>query len=154
MTATNHALTGAIIGLAVTNPFIALPLAFMSHFLLDILPHFGYKGNKGFQEALRHRNSKILPIVELALFVIILVLLLRSSVSMWVYLCALLAVLPDFGGVWNYLAYEKHGKKQNKFLYYFHIRFHRPIQRYERPWGIYIEIIYFLIALTLTVKLL
>ena len=33
MRATNHALTGAIIGLTVQNPWVALPAAFLSHFV-------------------------------------------------------------------------------------------------------------------------
>lgn len=43
MTATNHVLTGAIIGLAVSNPFLAVTAAFLSHFVLDALPHYGNK---------------------------------------------------------------------------------------------------------------
>jgi hypothetical protein len=35
---------GAIIALAISQPLIALPLAFVSHFVLDALPHYGYGG--------------------------------------------------------------------------------------------------------------
>lgn len=41
MTAINHSLTGILIATVVDRPAIALPLAFLSHFFLDILPHFG-----------------------------------------------------------------------------------------------------------------
>lgn len=41
MTATNHALTGAAIAAVIRQPLLAFPLAFMSHFLCDALPHFG-----------------------------------------------------------------------------------------------------------------
>ncbi len=41
MTATNHAVTGAIIGLTVANPVAAVVAALLSHFILDMIPHFG-----------------------------------------------------------------------------------------------------------------
>ncbi len=40
MTATNHVVTGALIATSITNPAIALPLALLSHPLLDMVPHF------------------------------------------------------------------------------------------------------------------
>ena len=40
MTATAHALTGASIAYLVPNPTLALPLAFASNFLLDMVPHW------------------------------------------------------------------------------------------------------------------
>lgn len=40
MTATNHAITGAIIGALLPTPLAPI-IALASHFLLDILPHFG-----------------------------------------------------------------------------------------------------------------
>ena len=41
MTATNHVVTGIAIVALVPNPAISLPLAFLAHFALDALPHFG-----------------------------------------------------------------------------------------------------------------
>lgn len=35
-----HALAGATIATKITNPLIALPLAFLSNFLLDLIPHW------------------------------------------------------------------------------------------------------------------
>jgi hypothetical protein len=41
MMATSHAVSGAVIALAIREPVLALPLAFVSHFVLDSLPHIG-----------------------------------------------------------------------------------------------------------------
>lgn len=41
MTTTSHALTGAMIATVVKRPYLAIPLAFLSHFVCDALPHFG-----------------------------------------------------------------------------------------------------------------
>jgi len=35
-----HTLAGATIATKITNPFLALPLAFLSHFILDLFPHW------------------------------------------------------------------------------------------------------------------
>jgi hypothetical protein len=40
MTATNHGLMGIVIGAYMPLPY-AIPVAFVSHFILDALPHYG-----------------------------------------------------------------------------------------------------------------
>lgn len=40
MTATGHALVAALIVAKIPNPYISLPLAFVSHFALDLIPHW------------------------------------------------------------------------------------------------------------------
>jgi hypothetical protein len=41
MLVTNHVLSGALIGAAVRNPWVAFPLGFASHLALDVAPHWG-----------------------------------------------------------------------------------------------------------------
>lgn len=43
MRAINHTITGATIGALIQNPVIALPIALISHLVLDIIPHSGDK---------------------------------------------------------------------------------------------------------------
>ncbi|OGD86178.1 hypothetical protein A2Z23_02290 [Candidatus Curtissbacteria bacterium RBG_16_39_7] len=40
MTATAHALVGAVIAAKVGNPFLAYPASLGSHFLMDLIPHW------------------------------------------------------------------------------------------------------------------
>lgn len=42
MTATNHVVTGALIGSLTGHYWLALPIAFGMHFVLDSLPHINY----------------------------------------------------------------------------------------------------------------
>ena len=42
MLLTPHTLAGVVIATKVTNPYLALPLAFLSHFALDIVPHWDF----------------------------------------------------------------------------------------------------------------
>lgn len=43
MLSTPHSFIGLAIASSIPNPFISLPLAFFSHYLLDILPHWNWK---------------------------------------------------------------------------------------------------------------
>lgn len=40
MLETPHVIVGAAIAVAIPNPFLAIPLAFLSHFALDMAPHW------------------------------------------------------------------------------------------------------------------
>lgn len=143
MTITNHVLAGALIGIAINEPAIALPLALGSHFVMDALPHFGYKGNKGYSEALQHRLSYWVGVISLLTTMLVVALLIYNQ--LWLALAAgIMAALPDVLGVYNYRKYEKHGQKAHGILKVVHVQFHRAIQWCERPWGIYIELVTFM----------
>lgn len=43
MLSTPHILVGSAIVKIIPNPFISLPLAFLSHFLFDLAPHWDFK---------------------------------------------------------------------------------------------------------------
>ena len=50
MLETPHVAAGALIATKIPNPFIAIPLAFASHFVMDILPHWNPHLNKEMEE--------------------------------------------------------------------------------------------------------
>lgn len=134
MNATNHMAVGALIALTVKEPILALPLAFASHFVLDALPHFGYKKG-GYNYALKQKASLLAVIVDLVGVVILFKIL--SGASALVYLAMFLTYTPD---IYNFLRYwfaEKNAKslKIDKFT-----KFHRGIQWCERRWGLFVEI--------------
>lgn len=52
MLATSHALTAGVILKTIPDPKIALPLAFISHFVLDLIPHWDFMTDKN-----HHGNS-------------------------------------------------------------------------------------------------
>jgi hypothetical protein len=137
MTLTNHLLTGA--ALAKFLPVsIAIPLAFVSHFALDALPHFGYKT---IEERMCHLGIfKIVIMADVIFSVLIALWLLKSKHYFWL-VNGLIAYSPDLLWIYRFTVEEKFGKvkptKGNRF-----IQFHREIQKYERVWGIGVEIVY------------
>lgn len=96
-----HVLVGAAIGAKLQNPVLAIPLAFASHFVLDILPHWNPHINqeiKKFGKPTKFSTRLITVDSTLAL-------LIGSSIAlnyypdmakiMLILLCCFAAVLPD-----------------------------------------------------------
>jgi hypothetical protein len=148
MTATNHAITGAIIAVVIDKPVIALPLALLSHFAQDALPHFGYAGHGGYREGLKHRSLKFVMLADLLSFIPFLAILLVHNASIWVYLAAFLALSPDFYDFIAYFIFKKDAG-WNWFS-----KTASTIQWCERPWGIGVEILWYIGGLILLVELL
>lgn len=131
MTATNHILTGALIGGLVKQPYLALPLALVSHYVLDVLPHFGVSED----EKLIFR--KVL-IADTFLAFVILLWLAFTGLPQPVLLvaCGIVAASPDL--LWlPYFIAELRGKMK-PFGWYSRIA--KKIQWAERPWGMVIEV--------------
>lgn len=149
MTATNHALTGALIGLIITQPAVAIPAALFSHYALDMIPHFGtgLPEKKAFKTNL-FRNYLIIE--AFICFWIVLTLFLRQPAHWWLgAICAFVAAAPDllsFNRFWTIRA----GKPYKQGLYG---RFASRIQWFERPIGAVIEVVWCAAALFLLAKI-
>jgi len=99
MLSTPHLLVGAAIAHAVSEPTIALPLAFMSHFVLDATPHWDGSPHAPF-------SKKVIGAVvaDYAFgMTLIYALTLGNSNQPIVLAGAFLATLPDF-----IMAFSKH----------------------------------------------
>lgn len=137
MTATNHAATGAVLALAVQHPVIAFPLALISHFVLDILPHYGVPYDKRPQ----HQTFGRVFAIDAVMLPVTAIMLLLVAGASWVLVfgAMFLAISPDF--VWAYRYWrEKKGEvcEKNRFT-----EWHSRIQWGERPWGWIIELAWF-----------
>lgn len=147
MTSSNHMITGVAIAAAVKQPLLAVPLAFVSHFIFDAVPHFGFKDFRGFIPKIKYTVTKVSLIFDFVSWLIALYLALQIG---WLaFICGILAVSPDFSWVYWYFKYERKNipPKENWFT-----RFHKWIQWGERPWGIVIEIVYFMAIATILIK--
>jgi hypothetical protein len=143
MTLTNHLVTGAVLGKYLPLP-VAIPVAFASHFVLDSLPHFGFKNQANYQ---RHKKWWIAVVATDLLVSLLLTLwLLRAGHLSW-WLVGFVAFMPDLVWVpWLFRVIVRGdtagvGPRKERWF----IRFHAKIQRYERPWGIAVELAYLLV---------
>lgn len=145
MTATNHVVTGAVIGAAISNPVTAVPLAFMAHFALDALPHFGMS-----KSGITHTSRTFLYVLaaDMALALAVLLAIVGMGLSSWLLLavCGIACASPDLMWFWPWVQ-ELRGQKSKPAGWL--RRFHARIQWGERPWGIAIELIWFIGGLTL-----
>lgn len=132
MTATNHALTGAILGAFLPLP-VAIPTAFASHFVLDALPHYGIP------HELKNLSLKYKRIVLSDTVIASSLAVIAAWFQKWnMEIAAWAAYSPDITWVVYYFRHDKdlHFKPTNRFML-----FHRSIQICERPWGIVVELL-------------
>jgi hypothetical protein len=151
MTAANHAVTGALIAVIVDKPVLALPIAFLSHFVQDAIPHYGFPGHGGFGRALKHRLFRIMFYTDPILLAIVLGILIHYSADAWVYLAALLAIGPDFEWLFAYFGFERRNKVPPRTPF---AKIHAQVQWAERPWGAIVELAWFILGTALLITLL
>lgn len=150
MTATNHALTGAIIGLVVGEPLVALPAALASHFVCDVIPHFGSSLPK--KVRLKTAGFRNYLIVDASLCVLLVVCLAIFQPQNWLLaaVCAFLATSPDLFWINKYLK-TRRGKHWKRGAF---TTFAGKIQWFERPIGAVVEIAWFIAAVIILVPFL
>lgn len=148
MTATNHALTGAIIGLSVANPFVAVIAAFLSHYICDAIPHF----DEDIGAERMKKSSFKLYLAADALFCVVLVVVLaifRPELWFLGIVCAFLATSPDLFWINRY----RHILQKKPWKPGLHSRFASKIQWFERPIGAAVEAVWFVLGVGLLIAL-
>lgn len=101
MLETPHVVLGATIAAKVGNPLLAIPLAFASHFLLDVTPHWNPHLNREIKKYGYPTKQSVTivfidVIVSLALGLVIANHSLPDQTkAFWVLMGAFAAVLPD-----------------------------------------------------------
>jgi len=149
MTATNHALTGALIGLLVGEPLIALPAAFASHFACDILPHYGSATP---EKTIKTKGFRDYLVVEAILCALLVGVLAAARPEHWLLaaFCAFLATSPDFFWINKYIK-TRAGRTWRPSAF---SRFAVGIQWFQRPIGAVVEVVWFAGCVTLLIILL
>jgi hypothetical protein len=133
MTGLNHAATGIVIALVVRRPELALPLAFVSHFVLDSIPHSVVSMEK--------RNVfKLYLLIEAIAMVTLTVVCMLLFRDQWLLIgaCAVAAFLPDMFWPFFYNDMLRYKRFFRKFY-----PFHQKIQWSETSRGWVVEALYF-----------
>lgn len=149
MTATNHALTGAIVGLTIQQPPLAIALALLSHFVLDVLPHYG--SSLPDEVVLKKKSFRNYLVIEALLCLTLVIMLRLGNPEYWFIptTCAFLAAAPDLFSINMYLKLSA-GKPWKPNLY---TRFTTAIQWFQRPIGAVVEVVWCASAVVLLAKL-
>jgi hypothetical protein len=146
MTATNHALTGALIGLTVHNPWVALPVAFLSHFICDMIPHFGPSRTWLTSRAFRYYLT-----IDALLCMLLVAFLFASGNPNWLLasFCAFLATSPDLLWIRKFII----GNRGKMFIASPLESLLAKIQWFEKPSGAFVEFAWLAGAITILIPL-
>ncbi len=126
MTATNHVVMGALVATVFHNPLIAIPVAVLSHFALDSLPHFDYleKNQKSLKSLIGLSTD-----MAIAASILVAIYILHPA-SVWLVLaCAVAAASPDLMWLYYLVSKKKHPKEARPSI----VRFHSNIQGHTGP---------------------
>ena len=153
MTASNHAITGAVIAVVIKQPVMALPIAFLSHFVLDALPHFG-----SHEDDIPKRNAswlfRAVVSVDVIGFLFLLICipdLAKQNVLPATVLWSMLAAAsPDINWIWQFVQAIRTKKWPASNWY---SCFHQAIQWFEKPIGLLVELLWFIAALITFMRL-
>ncbi|MCA9324803.1 hypothetical protein KDA23_01900 [Candidatus Saccharibacteria bacterium] len=142
MTLPNHAMTGALIGLTVSNPAGAVIGAFLSHFLLDVIPHYDVPGetNETRIDSRLFQNVQIVGGGLLCGLIILALLFTRPNAWLLGSICAAVAVLPDALSAPRYFSVKRHGKDIRDNWWFW--KFHDQIQWRAAPRYAWIELVW------------
>lgn len=134
MTTTNHAITGALIATLIKQPLVAIPLAFLSHFVCDALPHF----DAGFTFGKRSMYIYLFFDGLFAFFAAVFLLIMGVENPILLAVCGFAAMSPDL--IWLYYGLNR---KLNRYELYGPLsKLHHVIQWSATKWGIIPELIW------------
>ncbi len=145
MTATNHALTGAAIGLIIAQPIVAIPVAFLSHFVCDAIPH--YRSSIKGENFLKTKSFSNYLVAEVILCILIVLVIALNQPNNWALaiICAFLAASPDLFSFKRY-RYAKENKNYKPGKY---VKFASGIQWFEKPIGATVEFAWFIAGIAI-----
>lgn len=136
MTATAHALIGASIAIKFTNPYIGIPLAVVSHFVADLVPHWDAGTNHKKKSSLR---LKVEAVLDVLLGFALVFLIFRSQVMLnpvYMFVMIISAQLPDWLTAPSYMF----NIKVPPFTW-IHTLSHNTQTRMQLPWGLVTQVV-------------
>jgi|SRR5215212_524311 len=147
MLGTPHLLTGAAIAVAVPQPELSLTLAFLSHFILDMVPHTEpgtFLSQTRTEPTIPSKIEIKWAALDFFLGLLILGFLFFWLKNVFLWLGGFLAVLPD---LIDNIPYWHQIRKFFVFkqLHRFHSRLHFTLNKKYWPWGILTQFVLLLL---------
>ncbi|OGD87899.1 hypothetical protein A3A54_01315 [Candidatus Curtissbacteria bacterium RIFCSPLOWO2_01_FULL_39_62] len=134
MTATAHALIGASIALKVTNPLLGIPIAILSHFIADLIPHWD-AGTNHKKKSLTRLKMEAAADVLLG-FLLAYLIFWKFVDPEYLFVMIIAAQLPD----WLEAPSWMFGFKVPPFSWLDWLG-HKLQSRMQLPWGLVIQIV-------------
>lgn len=147
MTGTNHGMTGAVIAVAVRQPYLALPLAFLSHFACDALPHFGMESSQTFKKRF---NLVLTADFLTALLTMAVIGSLYPGQALTIWGSMILAASPDLMWLYHYGYVERYLRRPVRLGVLG--RLHTWLQWSQTLPGLAYEVIWFALMAALLIR--
>jgi hypothetical protein len=121
MILTPHLLLGAVIAVKIQNPFLAILLAFFSHYFLDFIPHIEYSIKNIIEKNWKKSLPDFLKLFLDFFFGIALILFFTNKAPI-IFICSFFAILPDGMSFLNIIVKNKilknHSELHQKKLHF------------------------------------
>lgn len=145
MTATSHALIGAIIAAKIGNPALAIPIAIASHIIADAIPHWDTatsRSKKTFKKMFIHSFFDVA--IGFALSYLLISLFFPTTNLAYAFLIIIASQFLD----WATALYYFFHFKAFKWVYSFQKLFNNDL---DLPWGLITQIV-LVVALIVAAK--
>ena len=147
MTATAHALIGASLATRISNPLLGIPIAILSHFIADLIPHWDAGTNHRQKSIMRLRAEATLDVLLGFALVIILFRNFAQTNPVYLFSMVIAAQLPD----WIEAPSWMFGFKVPPFSWLDWLG-HKLQSRLQLPWGLVTQIVVVGLMLLLSIN--
>lgn len=137
MTATSHAVIGTFIAARFIDPFASVPIAFVSHYLTDMVPHWDSSTNRVKKSERRHLiEASADGLASAAVSGVIYYYIFGLTNFDYLYLVVFFALLPDLITVFTRFILKK-----KSFLWDWNNKLQKRLNnKMQLPWGILTQI--------------
>ncbi len=136
MTGTGHAVIGTVIAAKIGNPFLALPIAFLSHYAADAFPHWDTGTNKAHKSRTAIWIQSLIDVAISLILPYFLIQFLQPGTNLfYLYLIVITAQLPDWGTAPYF--FLKITKAPFTWFYKSQLPFDN---RLDQPWGVILQV--------------
>lgn len=147
MTATAHALIGASLAVKIANPVIGIPLAILSHFVADLIPHWDEGTNHNKKSIIRLRTEAVFDVI--LGFILVFIIFKSFAIANPIYLFAMViaAQLPD----WLETPFFMFGLKGPLYSWIDWLS-HNLQTKMQLPWGLVTQVVSVAIVVLLAIS--
>lgn len=110
MTATAHALVSAAIAASIPNPLLSIPLAFVSHFVMDAVPHWDFGTN--WRTRAKAKTGAVATLDTILGFSLAYLLFAGKVESVTLFLTMIAGNLPDWMEAPYYIFFATQKKRR------------------------------------------
>ena len=149
MTATGHAVIGTVIAASIPNPFIAIPIAVVSHIVADLFPHWDPGTNRTKKSHREFLSGGVIDVLASFIITFLLVIFIFPQTNLfYAYIIVFAAQFFDWASA-PFLFFKIENPPIFEWFYKFQKTFDN---RLDKPWGVIGQVI-ILIGLVIFAKL-